>query len=118
MSGMEHVERVARCYAEQNGGLDIRVKRFNKNRPGCDVQIALDVPAGPYVGIRVFLLEELREPTPQEWTLFHSKQNLGYFVAVCFEASMAMTAIGNYLHLRPGQRFAAGMPVFKGVRAC
>lgn len=117
MSGMEHVERVARCFADEHGGLPIEVKRFNKGRQACDVQIALDVPAGPYKGIRVFLLEELREPRPQEWTLFRSKQNLGYFVAVCFEASMAMAAIGNFLHLRPGQRFTEGTPVFKGVRA-
>ena len=115
MSGMDNVERVVGGFAAAHDGLPIRVKRMNRSGPDCDVQIALDVPAGEYLGIRVFLLEELREPTPQEWTLYASKRRMGYFVAVCYDAAYAMAAIGNYLHLRPGQHFAQGVPVFKGA---
>ena len=117
MSGLDSVERAVGSFAAAHDGLPIRVQRMNRSGPACDVQIALDAPAGEYRGIRVFLLEELREPTPQEWALYASKRRMGYFVAVCYDVAYAMTAIGNYLGLRPGQGFAQGVPVFKGAAA-
>lgn len=61
-----------------------------------DVQFLLLRPRGRYVGFLIYLLDDLRPPTPEEWNELRKAREAGLFAAVCYNTEYAVNAMSNY----------------------
>ena len=113
MSGMDCFQKAIGDFAAEHQGLTLNCRRMKRSGP-CDVELSLDKASGSYGGLRILLLEDVREPSPEEWAQLREMQGKGLFACVCFDISHALDAALNYLRLGADQRFAQGVAVFKG----
>ena len=63
---------------------------------GLDVRFLLLCPRGRYVGFLIYLLDDLRPPTPEEWNELRKAREAGLFAAVCYNTEYAVNAMSNY----------------------
>jgi hypothetical protein len=80
-------------------GAAVKAKRCGLKRGYPD--ILLDVPRGPYHGLRIEMKITGGRLLPDQKCIIDALREQGYCVAVCFGAMDAIDAIQKYLNIKP-----------------
>lgn len=95
-------ERFKMIYAVPNGGARFKAEANRLKAAGVKAgvaDIAVDVPAGGYHGLKIEMKIHGNKVTPKQEEYLNLAAKLGYKTAVCWNSGEAIDTIENYMRL-------------------